>query len=321
MLEVWAEKYRPKKLKEVINQKHVVSRIEAFLKDKNIPHMLFAGPAGTGKTTLALVIARELYGEYWRQNVLELNASDERGIDVIRHKVKDFARTKAIGDVPFKIIILDEADALTSEAQQALRRTMENYTEVSRFILICNYSSKIIEPIQSRCAVFRFKSLSEKDAKEFIQRIAKNEKLKISSDGIEAILYIAEGDLRKVANLLQACAITGEKITKELVFSVAAQAKPEDVKEMLEGALKGDFAKARNKLKEMLFKQGLAGEDIIKEIHRQTFNLDIPEGKKVELIEKIGETEFRISEGGDAQIQLEALLAQFMLLGGKSVDS
>jgi replication factor C small subunit len=198
---------------------------------------------------------------------------------------------------------------------------MENYTEVSRFILICNYSSKIIEPIQSRCAVFRFKSLSEEDAKEFIQRIAKNEKLKISSDGIEAILYIAEGDLRKVANLLQACAITGEKITKELVFSVAAQAKPEDVKEMLEGALKGDFAKARNKLKEMLFKQGLAGEDIIKEIHRQTFNLDIPEGKKVELIEKIGETEFRISEGGDAQIQLEALLAQFMLLGGKSVDS
>ena len=315
MLEVWAEKYRPKKIDEIINQEHVVSRVKAFIEEKNIPHMLFAGPAGTGKTTLALVIARELYGKDWKRNVLELNASDERGIDVIRHKVKDFARTKAIGDVPFKIIILDEADALTAEAQQALRRTMENYTEVSRFILCCNYSSKIIEPIQSRCAVFRFKSLTEEHAKEFVKRIAKGEKLKIAEDGIEAIIYIAEGDLRKVANLLQACAITGEKITKDLVYSVAAQAKPEDVREMLESALKGNFAQAREKLKEMLFKQGLAGEDIVKEIHRQIFNLDLPEEKKVQLIDATGETEFRITEGGDAQIQIEALLAKVMLLG------
>jgi replication factor C small subunit len=315
MIEVWAEKYRPKKLDEIINQEHVIPRVRAFIEERNIPHMLFAGPAGTGKTTLALVIARELYGEHWRQNVLELNASDERGIDVIRHKVKEFARTKAIGDVPFKIIILDEADALTSEAQQALRRTMENYTEVSRFILCCNYSSKIIEPIQSRCAVFRFKALSNEHVKEYINRIVKGENLSITEDGIEAIIYISEGDLRKVANLLQACAATGEKITKDLVFSVAAQAKPEDVREMLESALSGNFVKARAKLLEMLIKQGLAGEDIVKEIHKQVFNLNIPDDKKVEIISMVGETEFRISEGADAQIQLEALLAKIMLMG------
>ncbi len=314
MIEVWAEKYRPKKLDDMINQEHVVSRIKGFIKEKNIPHMLFAGPAGTGKTTLALVIARELYGEHWKQNVLELNASDERGIDVIRHKVKEFARTKAIGDVPFKIIILDEADALTAEAQQALRRTMENYAEITRFILCCNYSSKIIEPIQSRCAVFRFKSLSKEDAKKFVEKIVKKEKLDITEDAIDAILYIAEGDLRKTANLLQACASTGEKITKDLVYSVAAQAKPEDVKEMLEFAVKGKFKEARNKLMDMLFKQGLSGEDIVKEIHKQLFDLDIEEEKKVEAISEIGETEFRITEGGDPQIQLESFLAKLLLL-------
>ncbi|HDJ96743.1 MAG TPA: AAA family ATPase, partial [Candidatus Aenigmarchaeota archaeon] len=151
-LEVWAEKYRPKTFDDIINQEHVVKRLKAFVKEKNIPHMLFAGPAGTGKTTSALVLARELYGNAWRQNVYELNASDARGIDVIRSQVKEFARMKAIGEVPFKIIILDEADNMTPDAQQALRRIMEDYTNVTRFILLCNYSSKIIDPIQSRCA-------------------------------------------------------------------------------------------------------------------------------------------------------------------------
>jgi replication factor C small subunit len=135
-ISVWSEKYRPVKLTEMINQKHVVERVKAFVKEGNIPHMLFAGPAGTGKTTCALAIAHELYGKEWRANVLELNASDERGIDIVRGKVKDFARTKSLIDVGYKMIILDESDALTPEAQQALRRTMENFTNVSRFCLI-----------------------------------------------------------------------------------------------------------------------------------------------------------------------------------------
>ncbi|MEM5773272.1 MAG: replication factor C small subunit, partial [Candidatus Aenigmatarchaeota archaeon] len=253
-LAVWAEKYRPTKLSEVINQKHVVERVKAFVKEKNVPHMLFAGPPGSGKTTVALAIAQEIYGKNWRQNVLETNASDARGIDVIRGQIKDFARTKSLGDVPFKLIILDEADNLTTDAQQALRRTMETFTSVSRFILIGNYSSKIIEPIQSRCAVFRFKSLSENDIKKFIQRIVDGEKIKITDEAINAIIYLAEGDLRKVANLLQASAALGEKITEDIVYEVASQAKPTDVKEMLELALKGKFEDARKKLQDMLLR-------------------------------------------------------------------
>jgi replication factor C small subunit len=316
-LAIWSEKYRPLKLSEVINQKHVVERVKAFIKDKNIPNMLFTGPAGTGKTTISLAIAHELYGKEWRPNVLEKNASDERGIDVIRGAVKDFARTKSIGEVPYKIIILDESDALTQEAQQALRRTMENFTSVSRFILICNYSSKIIEPIQSRCVVFRFKSLTEDDIKKFIKRIVEEEKLKISEGAFAAIIYLSEGDLRKVANLLQASAALGEKITEEIVYDVASQAKPDDVKEMMELALKGNFEDARKRLQDMLLRQGLSGEDIIKEIHRQIYSLDVSEQAKVQLIEKTGEFEFRISEGSSDLIQLEALLAQFLSFSKK----
>jgi replication factor C small subunit len=315
--EVWAEKYRPKSLKEVINQIHVIERLEAFVKEKNIPHCLFAGSAGTGKTTCALAMSHDLYGKEWRANVLDTNASDERGIDVIRHKIKDFSRMKSIGNVPYKLVILDEADALTRDAQQALRRTMENFANTTRFILICNYSSKIIDPIQSRCSLFRFRSLSEKDQEKFIDRIVKEEKLKITPDGIKALLILAEGDLRRVANLLQASSSLKKNITEDVVYEAASRAKPKDVEEMLKTVIKGDFKEARKKLHEMLLIQGLAAEDIIKEIHQQIYNLEIPEEDKIKLVDKTGEYDFRISEGGSGLIQLEALLAQFLLFSKK----
>jgi len=264
-------------------------------------------------TTLALVLAKELYGDQWRQNILQTNASDERKIEVIRGKVKEFARTVAIGNVPFKLIILDEADALTNEAQQALRRMMEMYANVSRFVFCVNYSSKIIEPLQSRCAVFRFKALEDKHVEEFIDRIVKGEKLKITEDGIKAVVRISEGDLRRAANILQVASALKEKITEDVVYEAASLAKPQEVKQMLELALSGKFMEAKKMLEDMMIKKGLAGSDIVAEIHRQIPSLDIDDRAKVDLVEKCGEIDFRISEGANELIQIESLLARFLL--------
>ena len=312
MFEIWSEKYRPHSLNDVINQRHVIERLKEFVKEKNVPNMLFAGPAGCGKTASAIATAYELYGDNWRQNILNLNASDERGIDVVRGKVKDFARTKAMGNVPFKLIFLDESDALTPEAQQALRRTMEAFTHISRFILAANYSSRIIEPIQSRCAVFRFSSLKDADVRHYIDRITKGEKLRIDDSAIDEIVKLSEGDLRRVANILQASAILNKKITKELIYEVSMQAEPKEVRKMIDYALNGKFSESREVLKELLLRKGISGEDIIKQISSQIYDLDIPEKAKVELIEKVGDFEYRLQTGNE-QIQLEALLARFAL--------
>jgi len=307
-LDVWTEKYRPKTLDEVINQKHVVERLKAWVKKGSIPNMLFAGPAGVGKTCCAIALAREIYGEHWKENFQETNASDARGIDVIRGRIKDFAKMKPLG-ADFKIVFLDESDSLTPEAQQALRRTMESFAGATRFILSANFSNRLIEPIQSRTVVFRFKNLTKEHVGEYLNRIAAGEKLNISQDAVDAIYEISEGDLRRATNLLQASAALG-KITKETVYDVAAQAKPDDVKEMLNLALDGKFSDARKKLYDMLLSQGLSGDDIIRAFHREVFNLDIEEQTRLELIEKIGETEYRLNCGGTPEVQIEALLAQ-----------
>lgn len=312
---MWTEKYRPRSLKEIINQKDIVTRLSAFVKEKNTPHLLFAGPPGTGKTTAILAFVQDLYGSDWRKNFLELNASDARGIDVIRTTVKEFARTLPFGDVPFKIIALDEADNLTDDAQQALRRTMEQYVGTCRFCLLCNYSSKIIEPIQSRCAIFRFTPLSDEDIKKRLQWIAEQENVKISDDGLDAILYVSMGDLRKAINILQASSALDSTVTADSVFKVTGRARPEYVRDLLQEAYSGNFMKAREKLYTMLIEYGLSSTDIVKQIHREVFNLPIKEEEKVTLIEKVGEIEFRLTEGADSEIQLSALLAYFSLIG------
>ncbi|MBS3075707.1 replication factor C small subunit [Candidatus Pacearchaeota archaeon] len=312
---IWTEKYRPKKFEEVVGQDDIVKKVHSLTRAMNIPHLLFAGPAGTGKSTLALIVVKELFGSTWKENYLELNASDERGIDVVRQKVKDFARTKAIGKVPFKVIFLDEADALTKEAQQALRRTMENFTNTCRFVMSANYSSKIIDPIQSRCVIFRFKLLEKKDIEKRVILIAEKEKLQIDDKTMEFLYEASEGDCRRVINLLQASSSISPNISIDLLNTLISNAKPADIKIVLEYALSGDFIKAKEKLLEVMLKDSIAGTDIIKSIQKEIWNLQIDNELKVKLTEKTGEVEFRLVEGSDEFIQLEALLASFVLAG------
>jgi len=321
MNEIWIEKYRPRTLKEVVGQKDIIDRLESYVQAKNLPHLMFAGPAGTGKTTSAIALARELYGDAWKGNFNELNASDERGIDVVRGKIKEFARTAPMGGAEFKIIFLDEADALTGDAQAALRRTMERYSKTCRFILSVNYSSKIIEPIQSRCAVFRFRPLRAEDVRENLKHIAANEKLSIADDALDALVHVSQGDMRRAVNSLQVAASLGTTITVDLVYHTTGTARPEEVKELLETAIGGDFIAARNRLDEIMISYGLSGEDIIKQIHRTVFELDIPDYDKVKLMDRTGEIEFRIVEGSNERIQLESLLAYMVLVGERRADN
>ena len=315
MEEIWIEKYRPSNLSEVVGQTPITSRLKNYVKERSMPHLLFAGPAGTGKTTCALALARELFGELWKHNLHELNASDERGIDVVRGKIKEFARTAPLGEDGFKIIFLDEADALTGAAQAALRRTMEKYSRTCRFVMSCNFSSKIIDPLQSRCAVFRFRPLKAEDVERYLKFVAVKEELNIDKEAYESLTYLAQGDLRRAINGLQMTAAANVDITPDVVYQAVAAARPEEVKEALEMSLNNNFAGARERLDTLQITYGLAGEDVLRQMHRSVRDIEVPDTIKVQMIEKLAEADFRLSEGANARIQIEAVIANFAVLG------
>jgi replication factor C small subunit len=310
---IWIEKYRPAKLAEMVGQDEIVERLESYVKSGSMPHLLFTGSAGVGKTTAAVALAREFFGEGWHTNFRELNASDERGIDVVRNQIKQFARTSPLEGAPFKILFLDEADALTPDAQAALRRTMESYAASCRFILSCNYSSKIIDPIQSRCAIYRFRPLDRAAIAEEIRRIAGREGLTVSEKAIDAIAYIAQGDMRKAVNALQGAAILSPSIEDRMVYEITATARPEEIRDLLETALGGDFEGAERVLDRLLRERGISPAELLGQCYRALLTWKMDLGLKVCLIDALGETDFRLSEGADSEIQMEALIARMVL--------
>src|SRR5665648_130360 len=322
---MWVEKYRPKTLNDVVGLKDIVESLKAFMKNPKImPHLMLAGIPGTGKTTIALAIAHKLYGQNWKSFTLELNASDERGIDTVRDRIKDFSRysRSGFGDIPFALIILDECDQMTGPAQTALRRIMEIGSRTSRFILICNQSSKIIEPIQSRCAIFRFSRLDKQAMKEHLQCIAKKEKVTLLPEAAERIVDFAEGDLRHAINALQTAAAykEGGVIDEKTVSLVIGEASPMLVQKMIRKALYGEFMEARKTMYDIMGSFGFSGSEIIRQVQREIFKMsDLTPEQKADLSGVIGEYDYRLTQGANSDIQLSALLAQFAKFG-KNVE-
>ena len=305
---MWVEKYRPMKLSEIVNQTEIIGSLEALIKDPtDMPHLMFSGSAGVGKTTAALCITRQILGEYAKDYTLELNASDERGIGMVREKVKKFSRFAGMVEVPFKIIILDEADEMTADAQTALRRIIEDTAKICRFIFIANNISKIIDPIQSRCATFKFTSIPQEDLIARLEMIAKKEKVKTDKKGLKAIYEYSEGDLRHAINLMQATASLGE-ITVENVKSSAGLTKTSDVDEVLKMTLSGKIIDAREKMIELIKVYGMSESDFLKYINASVFKSK--HERLSDILEVIAKYDYRILVGANPEIQLSAMLAE-----------
>ena len=306
---MWVEKYRPTKLSEIVNQTEIIGSLEALIKDPtDMPHLMFSGSAGVGKTTTAICIARQILGENYNPNsVLELNASDERGIGMVREKVKKFSKWSGFADIPFKIIILDEADEMTSDAQTALRRVIEETAKFCRFIFIANNISKIIDPIQSRCATFKFTTISEEDVISRLGEIAKAEKVKADKKGLKAIYDYSEGDLRHAINLMQATASLGA-ISEENVKSSAGLTKTSDVDGILKIALSGEIKDAREKMIELIKVYGMSESDFLKYLNAAVFKSK--HDKLSDILEVIAKYDYRILVGANSEIQLSAMLAE-----------
>ena len=305
---MWVEKYRPHKLSDIVNQSEIVGSLEALIANPtDMPHLLFSGSAGVGKTTAAICISNQVLGEYAKEYTLELNASDERGIGMVREKVKKFSRFAGMADAPWKLIILDEADEMTSDAQTALRRIIEDTAQYCRFILIANNISKIIEPIQSRCATFKFTAIPEEDVISRLGEIAKKEKVKADKKGLKAIYDYSEGDLRHAINLMQAAASLGD-ITEEHVKASAGLTKKSDVDDVLKMALSGKVVESREKMIELIKVYGMIESDFLKYLNSAVFKTK--HDKLSSILEIIAKYDYRILVGANPEIQLSALLAE-----------
>lgn len=310
----WVEKYRPQSLADVAAHRDIVDTIDRLTNENKLPHLLLYGPPGTGKTSTILAVARKLYGAHYHNMILELNASDDRGIDVVRQQIQDFASTQSFSfgaKSLVKLVLLDEADAMTKDAQFALRRVIEKYTKSTRFALICNHVNKIIPALQSRCTRFRFAPLNATHVKERLQHVIKAEGLDVSDSGLEAFVRLSNGDMRKALNILQSTHMASQTITEEAVYLCTGNPMPKDIEQICFWLLNEPFAASFRYISEMKMKKGLALVDIVREVTMFIFNIKMPSDARVQLINDLADIEYRLSFGCNDKLQLGALVTGF----------
>ncbi|KAL0251802.1 hypothetical protein GEMRC1_001014 [Eukaryota sp. GEM-RC1] len=319
----WVEKYRPESLDDVIAHKDIISTLRHLLNSNRLPHLLFYGPPGTGKTSTIVAIAKHLYKEHYSRMTLELNASDERGIDVVREKIKDFAATGVLFSSGHKLIILDEADQMTRDAQSALRRIVEKYTSNVRFCLICNNVNKIIPAIQSRCTRFRFGPLPTPAVRECLDRIIISEGVEADASGRDALVSICGGDMRRVLNVLQSTVLSFGVVNASNVYSTTGQPDPMIVTEILNSLLQEDIRVSVQKLEELSLNEGISLLDILQAIHDKVVHQDWPPSVKCFILKELAGLEVRLNMGANESIQGSGLAGVFMIARetvGKIVD-
>lgn len=309
----WIEKYRPASLADLVSHEDITSTIERFIDEDRLPHLLLYGPPGTGKTSTILACARKLYGPQYKSMILELNASDDRGIDVVREQIKNFASTRKIFSTGFKLIILDEADAMTQQAQNALRRVIEKYTRNVRFCIICNYVSKIIPAIQSRCTRFRFSPLTEAQVDQRLQFIVESEGVNLTDDGKKALLTLSCGDMRRALNILQACHAAYDRVDESAVYACTGNPHPRDIETIVNWMLTEEFTTGYSQIKRLQTEKGLALQDILTEVHRFTSEIEFPPHVRVFLFDRMADIEYKLATAATEKIQLGALLGTFKL--------
>ncbi|KRX64799.1 Replication factor C subunit 5 [Trichinella sp. T9] len=319
------EKYRPSKLEELISHKDILETIGRFINENRLPHLLFYGPPGTGKTSTILACAKQLYEKnQLKSMVLELNASDDRGIGVVREQILNFASTKTIFGGRFKMIILDEADAMTRDAQNALRRSntqlnykidylifIEKYTDNVRFCLICNYLSKIIPPLQSRCTRFRFAPLKSNQITPRLMHVIEAEKVKFTEEGLQHLVLLSGGDMRRALNILQSTAMAFDMVNMENVYACVGKPKPDDIRAIVEWLFNKDFSETYKRITFLKLKKGLALQDILEEVHLFVQKVEIPVLVRIYLIDRLAEIEESLTRGASDKLQLSALIAAF----------
>lgn len=307
----FVEKYRPDSLDDIVSHTEIIDTITRFIDSKKMPHLLFYGPPGTGKTSTIIAIAKKMYGKNYNSMILELNASDERGINIVRDKIKSFCATQQIVNRGIKLVILDECDAITSAAQFALRRVVEKYTRTTRFCFICNYVSKVIPALQSRCTRFRFSPLKTDHILVKLDEICNAESLKINKKSKEAIVSLSGGDMRKVLNILESASLAHEKIVEENIYACTGRPCPEDVDAIMQSLLKDDYKNASKTFDKIRINKGLTLEDLVNDLHKAVMKADLGNKRKIFLVERLAKVHQRAAIGCSEKIQVASIIGAF----------